>query len=96
MAPPRNAPCPCGSGKKYKKCCFGKMDARTRKRVTLLVGLMALGTAALGVTVGWYTGTGNGLLAGVAGVIVIGIYLGVRNPPKSTGRTGADSINFGK
>jgi predicted O-linked N-acetylglucosamine transferase (SPINDLY family) len=27
----RNAPCPCGSGKKYKKCCMGKMavvDAR--------------------------------------------------------------------
>src|SRR6266446_916015 len=21
---PRNAPCPCGSGKKYKKCCWGK------------------------------------------------------------------------
>src|SRR5271155_4430690 len=20
----RNAPCPCGSGKKYKNCCFGK------------------------------------------------------------------------
>jgi hypothetical protein len=20
----RNEPCPCGSGKKYKKCCFGK------------------------------------------------------------------------
>ena len=20
----RNAPCPCGSGKKYKKCCCGK------------------------------------------------------------------------
>jgi hypothetical protein len=20
--PPRNAPCPCGSGKKYKKCCY--------------------------------------------------------------------------
>ena len=20
----RNAPCPCGSGKKYKKCCYGK------------------------------------------------------------------------
>ena len=20
----RNAPCPCGSGKKYKKCCLGK------------------------------------------------------------------------
>jgi hypothetical protein len=22
----RNAPCPCGSGKKYKKCCLGKVD----------------------------------------------------------------------
>ena len=22
--PSRNAPCPCGSGKKYKHCCYGK------------------------------------------------------------------------
>ena len=22
--PGRNDPCPCGSGKKYKKCCWGK------------------------------------------------------------------------
>ena len=22
----RNDPCPCGSGKKYKKCCMGLMD----------------------------------------------------------------------
>ena len=22
-APSRNGPCPCGSGKKYKKCCEG-------------------------------------------------------------------------
>ena len=26
----RNTPCPCGSGKKYKKCCFGKGDAPQR------------------------------------------------------------------
>lgn len=25
---PRNAPCPCGSGKKYKKCCLLKSDAQ--------------------------------------------------------------------
>ena len=24
MNVPRNDPCPCGSGKKYKKCCYGK------------------------------------------------------------------------
>jgi hypothetical protein len=23
--PPRNAPCPCGSGKKYKRCCMVKV-----------------------------------------------------------------------
>ena len=22
----RNDPCPCGSGKKYKKCCINKID----------------------------------------------------------------------
>ncbi len=24
--PGRNDPCPCGSGKKYKKCCYGKKE----------------------------------------------------------------------
>jgi uncharacterized protein YecA (UPF0149 family) len=24
----RNDPCPCGSGRKYKKCCLGKDDLR--------------------------------------------------------------------
>ncbi|MFT5083329.1 MAG: hypothetical protein ACI9Y1_001371 [Lentisphaeria bacterium] len=24
---PRNGPCPCGSGKKYKKCCLQKDEA---------------------------------------------------------------------
>ena len=27
MNPGRNDPCPCGSGKKYKKCCTGKLDS---------------------------------------------------------------------
>jgi tetratricopeptide (TPR) repeat protein len=26
----RNTPCPCGSGKKYKKCCLGLQKATTR------------------------------------------------------------------
>jgi len=36
----RNAPCPCGSGKKYKKCCLGKSDApvmRKRDELDLLM-----------------------------------------------------------
>ena len=27
----RNDPCPCGSGKKYKKCCRGRDEAQARK-----------------------------------------------------------------
>ncbi len=26
MKPERNSPCPCGSGKKFKKCCLGKFE----------------------------------------------------------------------
>lgn len=28
--PERNAPCPCGSGRKYKSCCIGKLDHKPR------------------------------------------------------------------
>ena len=30
----RNDPCPCGSGKKYKKCCMGKMTRPTAEAAT--------------------------------------------------------------
>ena len=29
----RNAPCPCGSGKKYKKCCLLRKDGKTQTDV---------------------------------------------------------------
>jgi len=33
MTAKRNDPCPCGSGKKYKKCCYNKeQDKRSRSR----------------------------------------------------------------
>lgn len=31
MKTPRNAPCPCGSGKKYKKCCLTKEQEQARQ-----------------------------------------------------------------
>ncbi|OWK41652.1 SEC-C metal-binding domain-containing protein [Fimbriiglobus ruber] len=33
MSAGRNDPCPCGSGKKYKKCCFGKDSEAKAKQV---------------------------------------------------------------
>ena len=35
MATERNAPCPCGSGKKYKKCCLAKDEAAARNAATV-------------------------------------------------------------
>ena len=32
MIPKRNAPCPCGSGKKFKKCCGKSPTAEQRAR----------------------------------------------------------------
>ena len=31
----RNDPCPCGSGKKFKKCCEGKSDGAVRPPTVL-------------------------------------------------------------
>jgi hypothetical protein len=35
----RNQPCPCGSGKKYKKCCLNKpkLDSLSEKNVMNLM-----------------------------------------------------------
>jgi len=42
----RNAPCPCGSGKKYKSCCLEKDAARTgaarRNKTLVIAGGVAL------------------------------------------------------
>lgn len=35
-APDRNAPCPCGSGKKYKKCCIGKLEVAPQQNAPAL------------------------------------------------------------
>jgi len=31
----RNDPCPCGSGKKYKKCCMNEINAKLYKESSL-------------------------------------------------------------
>ena len=35
----RNDPCPCGSGKKYKKCCLAK-DREASSRQTAVIALL--------------------------------------------------------
>ena len=46
MKPGRNGPCSCGSGKKYKNCCLGKVELRALEpSPTELNQLLALSTA---------------------------------------------------
>ena len=36
----RNEPCPCGSGKKYKKCCFNKNQQEGLSDYNEIVGIV--------------------------------------------------------
>ena len=36
----RNDPCPCGSGRKFKNCCEGKVDTMSRVALMAIVGVV--------------------------------------------------------
>lgn len=38
----RNAPCPCGSGKKYKLCCEGKQETTSSWWFTIAMTLVVI------------------------------------------------------
>ena len=38
--PGRNAPCPCGSGKKFKQCCEGKEAAKAQSRGKIIAAVL--------------------------------------------------------
>ena len=94
----RNSPCPCGSGKKHKQCCLGKVEVVEQKArinaAAIVAVLGVLGGAAL-----WFTkGPGFGLAGVAAGIIVAGGVYVFRDPNPPRGGSGSDSsaINFGK
>lgn len=94
MSVPRNAPCPCGSGKKYKRCCLrsGGVEAkRPRKAAALIAGIAVV----LGIVLGLVVGREVGGLVGAVGLVIAGLYLWLAAPPAS--RAGGDpgAIRFG-
>ena len=55
MKAERNAPCPCGSGLKYKRCCALKREPLLSRTGLILVVALVVGAAAaliLAVTTG--------------------------------------------
>jgi hypothetical protein len=48
--PGRNDQCPCGSGRKFKKCCEGKTEgARSSRFLLIVVGVALVAALAAGV-----------------------------------------------
>ena len=46
----RNDLCPCGSGRKFKKCCEAKTASATQSRVLMIVvGIAVIGAVAAGI-----------------------------------------------
>ena len=94
--PTRNAPCPCGSGRKYKQCCM-HAEADPAAHMDLRgAGVASFAALVVCIVIGFFAGTDYGL--GAAGVAVLGIgaWLVIRHPPPP--RSGGDhpaSINFG-
>ena len=109
MSTPRNAPCPCNSGKKFKRCCGAtgaENDAgdeaesaveppNNGRRIGVPLALVS-GAVGLGVAVGTLRGeVADGLAVTLALTMGIIIYLMARNPPEGTGTEGGSAINFG-
>ena len=93
----RNDPCPCGSGKKYKRCCLGTaQDPESAPKNTLpTLIVMGLGLV-LALVVFVTSGAGNsGLILVVAGLIAGGTYVFTNMPPPNSNSGSPGGINFG-
>ncbi len=92
----RNAPCPCGSGEKYKRCCIDAPGgAEGQRGATLLVVMVVVG-----LLVGGFVAIQKDLelgLAAAGGIIVLaGIIHAFRSPPPPRSNTkDPASMNFG-
>lgn len=94
---PRNAPCPCGSGKKYKHCHLGKEDAAPvhspRFLLPLILAILGIG---LGLYLGFASSVGLGISVAAAALIIAGLIVLLRDPPPPRGGGDASAINFGR
>ena len=103
MATQRNAPCPCGSGKKFKHCHLGKeaelapaedgediVEARGKPWWLLSIPLV------LGVAMGFWKGTEMGFYVGVAALLAVGGLVVFKDPPPPRNQGNASGIGFGR
>lgn len=93
-APHRNDPCPCGSGKKYKRCCLLKGGVETSRRPKIAAILFAVAVVIV-IVLGLAVGKVAAVIAGALGVILVGSYMLFSDPPPPTTGGSPGAINFG-
>lgn len=91
---PRNAPCPCGSGKKYKHCHLGKkVEVKSPRFIIPLI--FAIVGILLGVYIALEKSVGLGLSVGAGWLIIVGLFSVIRDPPPPGKGGDPGAINFG-
>ncbi len=94
QTPSRNAPCPCGSGKKYKHCHAGQQEEIVKQSNTRLFKIAIPVGVVAGIGVGISQGFITGIAVAVGVVMMAGLVLIFRNPPPPSG-SGKDPAGLG-
>ena len=98
MALALNAPCSCGSGKKFKRCCYQAESESTATQKTTLPKVIALVSLVAGVGTYLYTNDlGTGSLVAIGGCVGALAVAGFTDPPPpKTGSGDPAGMNFGR
>lgn len=92
----RNAPCPCGSGEKYKRCCLG-VDQGPGLRIRKGPLTLALVGLAVAIVLLFTHGTDTaGPVAVGAMLVAIGWAVFTDPPPPKGGSGDPAGMNFGR
>ena len=96
-SPARNAPCPCGSNKKYKRCCGVNPEEAVAKKGRKLPIILSLLCVAAGVYCGITYGYKLGIGVGGGSLILLWIFLYLQDPPPPNADSGDPAgLNFGR
>ena len=98
MAISLNAPCPCGSGKKHKRCCYSADAASGENTKAKLPRLIAIISLVAGVGAYLYTNDlRTGALIAIGGCVGALALVGFTDPPPPKAGSGDPAgMNFGR
>ena len=101
MEAAKNAPCPCGSGKKYKRCCGVEGAEAQTSAVKTGVRKLPVAVAVAGVVIGLvlvfthdYVTGGAVAIGGVVGAIMLSVF--TDPPPPKAGSGDPAGLSFGR